>query len=304
MKRIREIGPILRQLHGGRVRKLCFKVGATCPNRDGTKGIGGCIFCSDEPANEAPDLKDQLRRGLERRPEVTSVIAYLQDHAATHLPPDLLDQHLTTIQQAHRFVGVTIGTRPDCLDDAVLSVLERHASSGPPLLVELGLQSACDATLELVNRCHDVASFRSAVRALHQRGLRVCAHVILGLPTPGAPPGALAVEGVQHARATAALIDALEVEAVKVHNCHVLRGTRLAELHAQGRYTPPSLEVYVELLIAFLERLPAEVELHRLVGDARPPALIAPTFTADKSRALQQIRRSLDERDIRQGSKA
>jgi radical SAM protein (TIGR01212 family) len=238
---------------------------------------------------------------MERLPPATSFIAYLQDHSATHLPPDLLDRYLTTIREAHKFVGVTIGTRPDCLDDAVLSVLQRHASGGPPLLVELGLQSACDATLELINRCHDVAAFRSAVTALHERKIRVCAHVILGLPTPGSEPGAIAVEGADHAQATAALIDALGVEAVKVHNCHVLRRAPLAKLHAEGRYTPPSLEAYIELLIAFLERLPAEVEVHRLVGEAPSPLLIAPTFTADKIRTLQQIRDALEQRDVWQG---
>jgi radical SAM protein (TIGR01212 family) len=299
MNRVREIGPILRQRHAGMVRKLCFSIGASCPNRDGTSGVGGCSFCAEERSTEP--LDQQLQRQLRDLPPQTSFIAYLQDHSATHLSPRRLEQVLGTIRAAHPFVGLTLGTRPDCLDDEVLAVLERHDATGPPLLVELGLQSACDATLELINRCHDVACFRTAVAALHQRRIAVCAHVILGLPTPGSAPGEIAVEGVDHALASAALLDEVGIEAVKVHNCHVLRGTALAELHAAGRYTPPSLEGYIELLIAFLERLPAEVELHRLVGEARPPRLVAPAFSAHKASALRQIRAVLEERDCWQG---
>jgi len=184
----------------------------------------------------------------------------------------------------------------------VLALLQRIAAERE-LLVELGLQSADDEVLRALGRQHDVACFAGAVEALHARGARVCAHVVLGLPAPR-PDGTLRPEGRNGAAASARLLGALGVEAVKLHNCHILAGTGLARLHAEGRFEPPGLERYLELVIAFLEELPAVVELHRLTGEARPPALIAPAFTAEKARTLQRLRALLEERDVWQGSRA
>jgi len=243
-------------------------------------------------------LDEQLREGLERLGPDALAIAYLQDHTATYLDPSTLDGVLLTIGRHPRIISTAIGTRPDCLPTPVLDVLASHAAR-TELLVEVGLQSANDRTLRLVRRGHTVACFTDAVRRLHSRDLRVCAHVILGLPTVGSR--GLTREGAQDASATARLLASLDVEAVKLHNCHVLAGTPLADLFLAGLFQPPDLDEYVDLLAPFLEHLPWAVEVHRLVGEARPPALLAPAFTARKAQALQHIRRALGERGAFQG---
>ena len=194
-----------------------------------------------------------------------------------------------------------MGTRPDCLPPAIVEVLARYGGQ-LDLLVELGLQSANPRTLRLVNRAHTVECFVEAVHRLHLRDLRVCAHVILGLPTP--TPRGLDREGPADAVATARLIASLGIEAVKLHNCHVLDGTPLAELFRCGLYHPPGLDDYIELLQAFLEHLPEEVEVHRLLGEACRPALLAPAFTGHKLKSLHLIRAALTARGSYQGKQA
>lgn len=288
------------------MRKVCLRLGTTCPNRDGTLATGGCIFCAEHqrPTDPRP-VTEQLAEGLARLGPDVGAIAYLQDHTATHMPASRLDRVLSAIRRHDQVVAVHIGTRPDCLPPEVVEVLARHAG-GPELLVELGLQSVREPTLELVGRQHDVSCFCDAVERLHLRELRVCAHVVLGLPTnTGAPADSgLVPETADDAAAAARLLGALGVEAVKVHHCHVLRGTPLARLYGEGRYEPPTLDGYLERLVAFLEHLPATVEIHRLLGEASAALVLAPAFTAQKSRSLQHIRSELQRRGVFQGARA
>ena len=287
--------------YGQFVRKVCLRPGTTCPNRDGKLGRGGCLFCAEPELLLPEPVSSQLDRAFRRLKPGTPVIAYLQDHSATYMPAARLDELFNMLRRHPRIVGVALGTRPDCLPDPILEVLEEHAGAPWDLLVELGLQSAHDQTLQLLNRRHTVADFDGAVAALHQAGVRVCVHVVLGLPTPGSAPGVLVNEGRGHARRTAHHLGIQGVEAVKVHNCHVLRGSPLEALHAQGRYSPPDLERYMDLLCTFLEHLPAEVEIHRLMGEALRACLVSPAFTAQKSGTLQRIRAYLDCKGLVQG---
>lgn len=302
-RRTHDIGPLWRRRHGGPVRKLCVTVGAGCPNRDGRAGRGGCIYCAEGPRRSAaPPLDDQIARGLARLQRGTAVVGYLQDHSATDIAPGQLQRVLETLARVPGLVGITVGTRPDCLGPEVMEVLAR-ARSWPnlELTVELGLQSAREETLELLNRGHDLDCFRTAIDGLQRAGMRTCAHVILGLPTPAASPDALAVEDVDHAIGAARLLGELQITAVKIHNCHVLRGTALARLYEAGRYRPPDEAGYLRRLVPFLEHLLPSVEIHRLVGEARPPALLAPAFTAHKARTVARIRAELERRDTWQG---
>ena len=303
MQNTRDIGPLLRRRHGGQVRKICLRLGTSCPNRDGTLGTGGCIFCGEEDGPTAPPVTQQLTAGLARLRPGTKAIAYLQDHTATHLPAPRLGRILANIRSHERVVAIHVGTRPDCLPDDIVEVLARHAV-GVEVLVELGLQTARESTLELVGRQHGLGCFREAVQRLHEHGLKVCAHVVLGLPSlSGQTKMKLLVpESAEDAMATARLVGSLAVEAVKIHHCHVLRGTQLAVLYREGRFEPPSLEGYLNRLIAFLEHLPPKTEIHRLVGQAPHRLVLAPDFTADKSRTLQWIRAELEGRGVYQGS--
>lgn len=302
MHNTRDIGPLLRQRFGGQVRKICLRLGTTCPNRDGTLGTGGCIFCGegDTPV-DAPPVDQQLADGLARLRPGTRAIAYLQDHTATYMPAARLDRILASITRHERVVSIHVGTRPDSLPPQILQVLARHAV-GVEVLVELGLQTARESTLELLGRRHGLGCFGEAVERLHQRGLKVCAHVVLGLPC-GSGPGPLVPESVDDAAATARLVGSLGVEAVKIHHCHVLRQTPLAVMHSEGRFEPPSLEGYLDRLVSFLEHLPPQTEIHRLVGQAPFESVVAPAFTAQKSRSLQWIRAELRRRAVFQGAR-
>jgi len=303
LNQIREIGPLWRRRHEGPVRKLCLRLGASCPNRDGTLGRGGCIFCDAGDADPSlPPLSRQIQQGLRKIGEGPAIIAYLQDHTITHLPAQTLDRALEQVGTIPSLVEVALGTRPDCLPPEVVQVLCRHAAS-VRMMVELGLQTAHYRTLRFIRRQHSVACFAEAARLLHRHGLAVCAHVVLGLPTPGLG-GLIRPEGPKRAIATARLLGSLPVTAVKIHNCHVLQRTPLARLYRSGRYQPPNREEYLQCLIPFLEHLPPDVEIHRLVGEARAPALLAPHFTAEKNRTLQWIRKELKRRKVVQGSRA
>jgi hypothetical protein len=226
-------------------------------------------------------------------------IAYVQDHSATYVQVEQLHDALLQVIREPRVVAVAIGTRPDCLPDRMIDVLAAIAAKRP-LWVELGLQSANDDTLQVLNRMHTVSCFVEATRALHRAALSVCAHVILGAPTRG-PGGALVIESLEDTARSAELLKDLGVFAVKLHNCHVLADTALAALHQAGRFQPLSVDEYVDHLIHFLERIPPTVEVHRLVGDASAPSLLAPAFTANKQLALRAIYAACTARKTYQG---
>ncbi len=302
---VNELAPLLRARHGQRVRKLCLKLGATCPNRDGTLGLGGCLFCAEPEDLPLPPLALQLTRALARLPQGTGVIGYLQDHSATYTSPEKLDEALSLLHGRSEVVSIALGTRPDCLGPEILAVLARHVrAGGPELLVELGLQSVREDTLRFNRRLHTVACFDRAVARLQDIGARVCAHVVLGLPRQDEPGGPLRPEGEAAARDTAAHLALLGVDAVKLHHCHVLRHSPLEALYRQGRFEPPDLDGYIRRLAAFLPHLPWRVEVHRLVGECPGARLVAPEFTAQKAASLQQIRRELRRLGVVQGASA
>jgi radical SAM protein (TIGR01212 family) len=274
-----------------------LRLGTTCPHRRAA-AKKGCIFCAEEAIDHIGPIETQLKHGLARLRGALAV-AYLQDHTATLLAPERLEGVLEEITSHSKVIGITIGTRPDCLPDSILAVVADFANR-IDLMVELGLQTTNERTLQLINRQHTVRCFELAVRRLQKHSVKTCAHVILGLPTPRSTQ-ALGNETTEEAVATAGFLGRLGVDGVKIHNCHVLQGTVLADLYRQGAYSPPKLEGYINRLVPFLEHLPPSMEIHRLVGEARPPRLLAPLFTADKARTLDRIRSALVERDTWQG---
>lgn len=304
MRRVNELAPILRARHGGPVRKVCLGLGATCPNRDGRLGRGGCLFCAEPEELPLPPLDLQIQRGLARLPPGAKIIAYLQDHSATYIGAEILARALAALRAHPEVVSVAIGTRPDCLPDEILALLEEHVqASGQELMVELGLQTVRPETLRFNRRLHSVSCFDQAVARLHGVGARVCAHVVLGLPTPPGADGRCLAEGRDAATEAARHLGRLGVDAVKVHHCHVLRGSGLERLYGQGRYEPPDLSGYLDRLSGFLLHLPATVEVHRLMGESPAARLVAPAFTADKAATLQRIRRQLDAAGLVQGAR-
>lgn len=286
----------LRQTFACRVHKVCIDAGFTCPNRDGTVAQGGCIYCNNvsfSPGNRRLSVREQIGRGtqiLRKRYKADKFIAYFQAYTNTYGDIRLLKSLYDEALHSDDIVGLSIGTRPDCVPDEVLDLLADYASR-TYVWLELGLESGHDHTLTLLNRGHTVAAFDDAVRRAQQRGLQLCAHVILGLP--GESPAAML--------ATARHLAALRLDAVKLHHLHVVRHTVLEKMYRRGEVTLLTLDEYATLVAHCLEVLPPEMIIMRLMGDAPRDTLVAPSWSLHKQAALQRIEQELVRRDTYQG---
>lgn len=315
----RTLSGYLKNLFGEPVHRVTVRGGFTCPNRDGTRSSDGCAFCSVD-ASAAPitdhaprkttgnlhdegnfdddfpspeSVKNSLLKGIERvgpRFRANRFIAYFNDYSATYAPVDKLRSLYSVALGVENVVGLALGTRPDCLNSGVLELLEEFAAE-TFLWVELGLQSASQKTLDTIGRRHTVAEFETAVKALASRGVLVCAHVILGLPG----------ENKEHHRNTADFLSSLPVGGVKIHNLHILRGSRWEKDYSEGRISVPGLEEHAQSTIDFLEHIPPEVVIYRLVGDAPPRWLVAPEWCRDKHEAVRKIQAMMLEQNTWQG---
>jgi radical SAM protein (TIGR01212 family) len=293
--RLNLVGPWLRRSFGGPVVKAPLDAGRSCPNRDGTLGTGGCLFCPPSgsgPAAAGRPVARQLAEALERRlasGRPARVLAYYQAFSATHAGADQLARDLEPALRLPA-AGIIVATRPDCLGPARWRALAA-AARAKPLWLELGLQSAHEGTLAALGRGHGVAAFDRAVRRAADYGIRVVAHVILGLP--GEEPA--------HTEATARHLAGLSVWGVKLHNLMVLAGSRLAAEHAAGRFNPWPRAKWAAAAAGFVARLPRETLIHRLAADPGRDRLVAPEWAGDKAANLAALAAELERRELRQG---
>jgi radical SAM protein (TIGR01212 family) len=293
----RDLNTALRERFGCRVQKISLDAGLTCPNRDGRVGFGGCIYCnplgSGTGASRYHSITAQLESGkayLARRYKAQKFIAYFQSFSNTYAPIGTLRRFYEEALSDPDIVGLTIGTRPDCVDDPVLDLLT-EMSQRVYILMEYGLQSAHDRTLNLINRGHTFEAFRDAVVRTRARGLDICVHVILGLPG----------EDKTDMLETARTLGAMDIQAIKIHLLYVIRDTPLHRLHDQGDYACLSREAYVDIVCDFLALLPPHVIIHRLTGDPHREEFVAPRWALEKQVNLQMIRETLRARGIWQG---
>ena len=283
----------LKERFGCKVYKLALDGGMTCPNRDGTLGSRGCIFCSGsgEFAEGGTDIAAQLERAKRRvaaKAGDGKYIAYFQSFTNTYAPVERLEALFTAAMEPEDVVALSVGTRPDCLPPAVLELLER-LNRRKPVFVELGLQTIHPATARYIRRGYDLPVYDEAVQALKSRGLEVVTHMIAGLPGETL---AMTVE-------TARYIGASGADGVKIHLLHVLRGTDLAAEYEAGRVPVLTMEDYIDTVAACLRVLPPEMVIHRLTGDGDKRTLLAPLWSADKKTVLNALNRTL--RDVEQG---
>jgi len=271
--------------YGAPLYRVPIDLGLGCPHRD--KGdTGGCAFCAEDGSRApqtfgADSIGAQIASGLDfarSRYGATRFMAYLQAFTSTHAPPEAQQRMYRSVFDAFPFDAISIGTRPDCLPAPALALLV-DLRRRTDVWVELGLQTCHDATLEAINRGHDWECSRRAVLALHDRGIKVAAHVILGLP--GETP--------QHFRRTAEAIAALPVAAIKVHNLHVIRGTHLAEQWLAHPFPVYDEHDYASFLIDFLRRLPPRVGVIRISTDTPANKLIAPRWMMKKSQFADYV---------------
>ena len=296
---VNTFGQDLKRRHGMRVHKLAINAGLSCPNRDGSKGRGGCTFCNNVSfspnARRRPDVAEQIeagRRVIARRTGARHFIAYFQAYTNTYADVARLRQLYDAALAEPDVIGLSVGTRPDCVPGSVLDLLCAYQDQGKEIWLELGLQSAFDATLQRVNRGHGFDEYRQAVRAARQRGLRVCTHLIVGLPG----------EDSSHAVISLARVLEQGVDGLKLHPLHVVKGTRLANEWRRGGYLPWTFEDYVGTAADLIERTPTQITFHRLTGTASSEILLAPDWCSRKWCVIDGIATELIRRGSRQGS--
>lgn len=282
---VNTIGRHLKDRFGERVHKLPLHGDFTCPNRDGTLGRGGCSFCNVRSFNRAsPEpIALQLAAGRVRMDRARRYLAYFQAYTSTYAEVETLRRLYEQALAGADVVGLCIGTRPDCVPDAVLDLLAGYRERGFEVWLELGLQSAFDDTLDRINRGHGFAAYADAVQRARARSIPVCTHLIVGLPGE-APAASLATLG--------RVLD-LGVAGLKLHPLMIVRGSRLASAWRRGEVSPPDLETYAEVAAAMIRRTPASVVYHRVSATANAPTLLAPAWCAGRFDAIHAIARRL-----------
>lgn len=293
-KRYHTLNNWLREQFGEKVFKISIDGGFTCPNRDGTVGTGGCIFCSERGAGEfamsGNDLLEQFNRGrrmMERKWKNGKYIAYLQSFTNTYGDIHRLNETYSTLISAPGVVALAIATRPDCLGDEVLELL-KSIQKKTHLWVELGLQTSNDNTAKNINRGYDTAIYQEAMAKLREAGIPVVTHVILGLPG----------ETREDYENTVNLVIREKSWGIKLHMLHVLKDTKLADAYEKGLFKVFQEQEYVELIADLVERLPWDMVIHRLTGDGARDSLVAPLWSLKKFEVLNHI----DEEFVRRSS--
>lgn len=292
----------LRRTFGGKCAKIPIDAGFTCPNIDGTKGTGGCIYCSGRGSGdfaESPTLpvSEQYARTREKlasKWNVERCIPYFQAHTNTYAPVEALRKIYDGVWELDGAVALNIATRADCLGDGVAEYLAELAEH-IPLTVELGLQSAHDITARLINRGHTWADFVDGYNTLRRASskISVCVHIIFGLPG----------ENREMMLETVRRVAALHPEQVKIHLLHVIAGTKMAELYESGEYVPLERSEYVELVADALELLPPDTVIARLTGDGMADTLLAPDWSRKKVSVINDVDKLLYERNSYQGKR-
>lgn len=284
----------LKNKYGGKISKICIDGGFGCPNRDGTCGVGGCIYCGERGAGEHIDpsvsIRLQVERAIEKDLRSNGFIAYFQNFTNTYAPVDVLKERYDSALINDRIVALAIGTRPDCIDDEVAKLIASYRDR-VDVWVELGLQTASDKTAEVINRGYKTEVYRRAASILKSHGIPFVAHMIIGLPG----------ESKDDVMATVALINEA-AWGVKIHSIYVMEGTALAKMYRDGKYIPPTLEAYAELAKGAIAALRADMIVHRITGDCPDGLLVAPDWNRDKNKIIEKIREKLEREGLRQGS--
>ncbi|AET66217.1 radical SAM protein, TIGR01212 family [Desulfosporosinus orientis DSM 765] len=300
-KRYHTFNEHLRRRFREKIFKVSLDAGFTCPNRDGTLGWEGCIYCSergsgDFAGDQTLSIHEQfieVKERMKKKWPAAKYIAYFQAYTNTYAPVRRLREVYEAALAEDDVVGLSISTRPDCLPEDVLAYLE-ELNRRTYLWLELGLQSIHERTMEWIGRGHDYSQFLRAVHELRRRELQVCAHIILGLPG----------ESRDDMLETAQAIAELPIQGVKIHLLHVLKGTPLAGMFEREPFELMTKEGYVNLVVDILEILPAEMVIHRLTGDGPPDDLVGPLWSRKKWEVLNAIDAELMRRDTWQGKRA
>jgi len=298
--RYNAFGRFLKEKFGCRVYKVSVDGGFTCPNRDGSVGVGGCIYCNNESfrprsAGRLKPLKDQVRDGIEylrNRFRADKFIVYFQPFTNTHAPLEKLIPLYEAAMDHPDVIGLSLGTRPDCIDDEKIEWLENLAHTRFVAL-EYGLQSIYDKTLERINRGHNFQCWLDAMSRTRNRGIWLCTHIILGFPW----------ETREEMLHTADVLSDKGLDSLKLHHLHIVRNTLLESQYQKNPFPLLTLEGYAELVVDFLERLNPDICIERLFGAAPENQLIGPAWGKNNSEIRRLVEQRLADRDTHQGAR-
>ena len=283
-----------REKYGKRLGKICIDGGFSCPNRDGTCGIGGCIYCGERGAGEHIDpsisIREQVLTALQEAEDEDMFVAYFQNFTNTYAPIDILKERYDSALISDKIVALAIGTRPDCITEEIAELIASYKNR-VDVWVELGLQSASDKIAEVINRGYKTEVYKRATSILKAYGIPFVTHMIIGLPS----------DTPENVDATVDLINE-GAWGVKIHSIYVMDGTALAGMHRAGLYVPPTLEEYVSLATRSIARLRPDMVVHRITGDCPSGLLVAPEWNRDKNKVIAEIRGKLERDGVRQGS--
>ena len=283
----------LKGKYGQRLKKICIDGHFTCPNRDGRCGVGGCIFCGERGAGEhikeRITIREQVEAALNNAPD-SHFIAYFQNFTNTYADIETLKARYDDALFDERIKILAIGTRPDCISEEVAELIASYKDRRD-VWVELGLQTSSDATAELINRGYKSEVFTEAVRILNKYEIPVVAHIMIGLPG----------ESDSDIHRTVDFLSTHKLFGLKIHSVYVMKGTRLARLFDEGKYTPVTLDDYVRLATYVITHVSPEIILHRITGDCPRDMLVAPLWNENKNTVISAIQTKLKQGGLYQG---
>lgn len=294
--RYRHLNEYYKEKFGERVLKICVNAGFTCPNRDGTCGTGGCIFCSEKGSgdhlNFQNDIPQQVKDFLNsyRGQRANKFIVYFQNFTNTYDTIENLKKKYDSALIDDRIIGIAIATRPDCVNKDVIKLLKSYTQKYY-VMVELGLQTSNDKTGKLINRGYTSDDFIKAVKLLNEAEIDVVAHIMVGLPG----------ESNQDIQNTVTFLNAYNIQGLKIHSTYVVKDTVLAQMYENGEYFPITLEDYIENVAYILTHISPQIVIHRISGDAPKESLLAPDWNLHKKWILNGIEKTLKEKILWQG---
>jgi hypothetical protein len=292
-------GDYLYDRYSCRVFKLPINAGLSCPNRDGSAGFSGCIFCSDEGSaspttsgfGTIPLQMENAINTFRRTDQYTKYIAYFQAFSNTYAPVKTLERLYDEAVSFEEITGLMIGTRPDCISREILQLIKKYSRKDFELWIELGIQSMKNSSLDFLNRGHSVEQSIESIKLISEYDISTCVHVILGIPG----------ETWEDMMETAIQISALPVSGVKIHHMHIIKNTELENIYNRENFKLMSLKEYVSTVVDFIERLRPDITIHRLMGDRREDTLLYPKWSIHKGTVLQAIEDEFRKRSTFQG---
>jgi len=287
----------IKNKYGQRVQKIPVDAGFTCPNRDGSLATGGCIYCNNNSFSRrllSPlTLSEQIKHGIEsakRKYKVDKYFIYFQSFTNTYAPPEYLREIYQTALSFEGVLGLCIGTRPDCIDNEKLNLLEELAQKFD-ITIEYGLESVYDSTLIKINRGHNFKAFENAINLTINKNIKICTHIILGFPW----------ETPKQWVETAKILSKYPIDFLKVHNLHVVKETKLFEIYQKNPFQTLGAQEYLEIIIEFLENLKPEIIIQRLLSDTPKDLLVAPLWEIKSSTFLNNLLMEMSKRNTYQG---